>query len=251
MRAVAARYEQSAAGFAAYADRFVYRHLAAPLAEALAHVQGRVLDVATGAGALGRLLPEAVGLDIARDLLDRNPLARLVQGSAQRLPFRADAFAAAASSFGINHCPHPEIAVREMARVAPVVGLLTWARPAAAYRPRELVLGLIERHAGSRRTPEAQIVDRLTDRLGSEDAIGALLRGVGLTAEVRTVLAEVPWPGAAPFVEYRLSLLGATSLLRDVDGFRREAIAALEALPAEAWAWTPRLVLGLGRRPAP
>jgi ubiquinone/menaquinone biosynthesis C-methylase UbiE len=36
---------------------------------------------------------------------------------------------AAGCAFGINHFPDPAAAVAEMARVAPLVGLLTWARP--------------------------------------------------------------------------------------------------------------------------
>jgi hypothetical protein len=57
-----------------------------------------------------------------------------------------------------------------------------------------------------------------------------------------------PWPGAAAFVDYRLATVGVAGLVDDPATVRREAIAAVVALPPDALPWAPRLVLGVGRR---
>jgi SAM-dependent methyltransferase len=104
-RLFAEAYDASAASFARSADRLLYSYLARPLARALAGAGGPVLDVAAGSGALGRLLPSAVALDLSAAQLRHNPLPARLQGDAERLPFRDDAFVAAGCAFGINHFP--------------------------------------------------------------------------------------------------------------------------------------------------
>ena len=121
-RLFAEAYDASAAGFARSADRLVYSYLARPRARALAEAGGAVLDVAAGSGALGRLLPAVVALDLSAAQLRHNPLDARLQGDAERLPFGDGAFAAAGCAFGINHFPDPGRAVAEMGRVAPLVG---------------------------------------------------------------------------------------------------------------------------------
>jgi SAM-dependent methyltransferase len=248
-RLFAAAYDASAAGFARSADRLVYAYLARPLARALAGAGGPVLDVASGSGALGRLLPAAVALDLSAAQLRHNPLGRRVLADAERLPFRDGAFAAVGCAFGINHFPDPAAAVAEMARVAPLVGLLTWVRPEEErYAPKLAVLEVVERRAGTDRTVAGAVADELGERVGSPAAVHALLGGAGLRPEVRGVEVDLPWPGAAAFVDYRLATVGVAGLVDDLAAVRREAIAAVEALPREALPWRPRLVLGVGRR---
>jgi SAM-dependent methyltransferase len=244
-RLFAEAYDASAAGFARSADRLVYTYLARPLARALAAAGGPVLDVAAGSGALGRLLPAAVALDLSAAQLRHNPLPARLQGDAERLPFRDDAFAAAGCAFGINHFPDPGAALAEMARVAPLVGVLTWVRPEASYRPKQAVMA---RHAGNDRTTAGVLADELGERVGSAAAVRALLDGVGLRCEVAEVSVDLPWPGAAAFVDYRLATVGVAGLVDDPAAIRREAIAAVAALPPDTLPWTPRLVLGVGRR---
>jgi SAM-dependent methyltransferase len=186
-RLFAEAYDASAAGFARSADRLVYTYLARPLARVLGEAAGPVLDVAAGSGALGRLLPAAVALDLSAAQLRHNPLPARLQGDAERLPFRDDAFTAAGCAFGINHFPDPRTAVAEMARVAPVVGLLTWVRPEAPYRPKQAVLEVVARHAGSDRTAAGILADELGERVGSPAAVLALLEGAGLGANVAEV----------------------------------------------------------------
>jgi SAM-dependent methyltransferase len=162
-RLFAEAYDASATGFARSADRLVYTYLARPLARALGEAAGPVLDVAAGSGALGRLLPAAVALDLSAAQLRHNPLPARLRGDAERLPFRDDAFAAAGCAFGVNHFPDPGAAVAEMARVAPLVGLLTWVRPETPYRPKQAVLEVVARHAGSGRTAAGILADEFGD----------------------------------------------------------------------------------------
>jgi hypothetical protein len=179
-RLFAEAYDASAGGFAASADRLVYSYLARPLARALCAVDGQVLDVAAGSGALGRLLPAVVALDLSAAQLRYNPVAA--------------------------------------------------------------------RHAGSDRTAAGVLADELGERVGSPAAVLALLEGAGLRPEVGEVEVDLPWPGPAAFVDYRLATVGVAGLVDDPATVRREAIAAVAALPADALPWAPRLVLGVGRR---
>ena len=245
---VAQDYARSADSYSAHADPLVYRFLAPVLAEALGALDGPVLDVASGTGAFGRLLARAVAVDLVHEQLLHNPLPRRVRADAERLPFAADSFAAAASAFGIAHFPDAGLAVAEMARVAPLVGLLTWRRPEVRFEPKEIVLKVIGRQAGRIRTDAAEATDRLADEVGSEPALRGLLEAAGLVAETATVDGEIPWPGAEAFVDYRLSLMGVSSLIDDPRAVRAEAARAIARLPARSLAWRPRLVLGLGRR---
>ena len=93
----------------------------------------RVLDLATGTGDLAfdiaRMHPDAtvIGLDPSRQMLavaqtklDRRGLAgriTLVEGDAQRLPYRDGEMDAATIAFGIRNVPDRLLALREMARV--------------------------------------------------------------------------------------------------------------------------------------
>ena len=247
-RLFAEAYDASAASFARSADRLVYSYLARPLARALAEAGGPVLDVAAGSGALGRLLPAAVALDLSAAQLRHNPLAARLQGDAERLPFRDDSFAAAGCAFGINHFPDPTAALAEMARVAPLVGVLTWVRPEAPYLPKQVVMEVVARHAGSDRSAAGVLADELGERVGSPAAVRALLDRAGLRADVAEVAVDLPWPGAAAFVDYRLATVGVAGLVDDPAAIRREAIAAVAALPSGTLPWSPRLLLGVGRR---
>jgi SAM-dependent methyltransferase len=247
---LAAAYDATAAAYAGHTDRLVYRYLAQPLVRALRGVPGPVLDVASGAGALGRSLPAAVALDLSMGQLAHNPLPARVCADAERLPFRDGAFAAACCAFGVNHFPDPLAAVTEMARVAPLVGLLTWERPEAPYAPKQAVQDAIARHAPASRSPAGRLIDALGERVGSAGALRSLLAGAGLRAAAEVVTAVVPWPGAAAFTEYRLANAGAAGLLDGValERARRDAAAAIARLPPASLEWRPRLVVAIGRR---
>src|SRR4029450_8697141 len=144
-----------------------------------------------------------------------------------RLPFRDDAFAAAGCAFGINHFPDPGAALAEMARVAPLVGVLTWTRPEAPYLPKQAVREVVARRAGSDRTLVGTLADELGERVGSPGAVRSLLEGAGLRPDAREVRVDLPWPGAAAFVDYRLATIGVAGLVDDPAAVRREALAAV------------------------
>ena len=245
---IAAAYDRTAAEFAELSAKLVYRHLSVPLAERLHDVDGLVLDVAGGTGALAHQLESPLTLDISLEQLLQNPIESRVVADAEALPFRSDAFAAAASAFGINHFPNPEGAIEEMARVAPVVGLLTWVRPEDRFAPKEIVFDVVQRHAGRSRTEAGDLIDEMTNATGSVDAVRGLLGAAGLDAEVEEIVVEVPWPGAEKFVDYRMSATGVTDMIGDVPAARSEALEEIEALPEADLRWRPRLVLGIGRR---
>jgi hypothetical protein len=92
------------------------------------------------------------------------------------------------------------------------------------------------------------LADELGERVGSPAAVHALLEGAGLRPDVAEVEVDLPRPGAAAFVDYRLATVGVAGLVEDPATVRREAIAAVAALPPDTLPWTPRLVLGTGGR---
>jgi ubiquinone/menaquinone biosynthesis C-methylase UbiE len=247
---IAADYDLSGAEFSKFADRLVYSHLSAPLAERIRGCGTPTLDVASGTGALGRRLDDVVAMDISHGQLVNNPLALRVQADAERLPFDDGAFAAAASAFGINHFPDPVAAVREMARVAQTVAVVTWERPEERpYPPKLVVLEVIERHAGRARTQAGELLERMSAEVGSEAALTRVFEGAGLSVETETISVEVPWPGAEAFVDYRFSMSGVLARLDDVKGVRAEAVIAVKQLSKSEVTWKPRLVLAVGTRP--
>ncbi|GIJ47558.1 hypothetical protein Val02_44440 [Virgisporangium aliadipatigenens] len=224
--------------FAVHADRAVYTPLVRPLLDALADVDGTVLDIAAGNGALTALLPDAVALDRDAGQLRANPAPLRVRADAACLPFADDTFAAAACGFGLHHFAHPAAAIAEMARVAPVVAVLTWARPDVPYPPREAVVEVLSRST-PRRT--AVLAERRSERVGHPAVLRDLMAVAGLRAMARYVTVTVPWPGTAEYVAYRLGPV-------DFVSFGEEAIEAVDALGVEQRRWTPRLVLAVGHR---
>jgi ubiquinone/menaquinone biosynthesis C-methylase UbiE len=240
-------YDSTADLYANYADPLVFRLVAQPLLKNLKPFPGPVLDVASGAGALGRYLEPCIALDLSADQLRKNPMNQRVQADAERLPFQNDSFAVAACAFGINHFLHPEDAIREMARVARVVGLSTWQRPEEPYQPKQIVQQLIKLYENGDQPPVSSAVARMTEAIGSVDAIGRAVRDAGLDAIVRTAVVDVPWPGAERFVDYRLSLPTGSSACNRQE-IKRDAVAALSRLDPESLHWQPRVIVALGQR---
>jgi hypothetical protein len=142
----------------------------------------------------------------------------------------------------------PDVAVGEMARVAPLVALATWARPDAPYAPKEIVLDVVQRHAGRFRTEAGDLIEEMTNATGSVEAIAGLLDEAGLSAEVEEIAVEVPWPGVEAFVDYRMTMTGVGDMIADLAAARAEAIAEIQELSPSELAWRPRLVVGVGRR---
>src|SRR5579871_5268961 len=208
--ATAEAYDRAAPRFAASADYHVYRRLAAPLVDGVRAAAdltiGTVLDVAAGTGAVGRNVPRVVAADISLAQLRHNTALGRVRADGTRLPFPDDSFAAAVCGFGVNHVACPGELVREMARLAPVVGVSTWLRPEPPYRPKQAVEGVLARRAGRARSDVGELLDGYSDAVGSVGAVVGLLSGAGLTAHVEAVEVDIPWPGADAYLDYRLAM---------------------------------------------
>jgi demethylmenaquinone methyltransferase/2-methoxy-6-polyprenyl-1,4-benzoquinol methylase len=110
--------------------------------------QETVLDVATGTGAVARELLErkhcaVVGLDQSSEMLAearrRLPqTVKLVEGSAERLPFPDASFDALTFTYLLRYVPDPAGTLRELARVVRpggTIGGLEFALPSGAWRP--------------------------------------------------------------------------------------------------------------------
>jgi demethylmenaquinone methyltransferase/2-methoxy-6-polyprenyl-1,4-benzoquinol methylase len=110
--------------------------------------QDTVLDVATGTGAVARELLErkhcaVVGLDQSPEMLAearrRLPqTVKLVEGSAERLPFPDASFDALTFTYLLRYVPDPAATLRELARVVRPGGTiagLEFALPGGAWRP--------------------------------------------------------------------------------------------------------------------
>lgn len=110
--------------------------------------QDTVLDVATGTGAVARELLErkhctVVGLDQSPEMLAeahrRLPrTVKLVEGSAEQLPFPDASFDALTFTYLLRYVPDPAATVRELARVVRPGGTiagLEFALPRGPWRP--------------------------------------------------------------------------------------------------------------------
>jgi SAM-dependent methyltransferase len=250
-RLVGTAYDRAALALARSADPIVYRSLAGPLVDAvvdaLGSPAGPVLDVAAGTGAFGSVFERVVAVDISAGQLLANPTPHRARAEAARLPFRDDAFAAVGCAFGINHLADPAPAVRDMARVAPVVAVSTWARPEVPYAPKRIVQAALERQAGSSRSPLGVALDDLSGRVGSVQAVTELLVAAGVEPSVREVVVEIPWLGSEAFVDYRLAMPSSPHVT-DLAGLRADVAGAIAELSPDELLWRPRIVIGVGRR---
>lgn len=250
-RLVSAAYTRAAPALARSADPVVYRNLARPLVDAVVDALGSnvgpVLDVAAGTGAFGRAFERVVAVDIAVGQLLANPTPGRAVGEAARLPFRDDSFAAVGCAFGINHLVDPAQAVRDMARVAPVVAVSTWARPEVPYAPKRLLQDALKRQVGSSRSPLGVALDDLSGRVGSVQAVTELLVAAGVEPSVREVVVEIPWLGSEAYVDYRLAMPSSPHVT-DVAGLRADVAGAVAKLSPDELLWRPRIVIGVGRR---
>ena len=253
---VASDYDGSAEAFARSAHA-VYARLAEPLVAAAAVRPGeKVLDLATGTGAVaGRLAGAVVGLDVSAEQLRHNPLDDKHLGAAEDMPFADSSFDVVVCGFGINHFARPRVALDEVRRVLKPGGRLalsTWGRPQPGYAPKDIVLRALERHAGRSRTSAGETVDALSERVGTVDALSALLAEAGFWGVHATIEeVAVPWPGAEAFVDYRLAMLGARAMLPPgAEGqLRREVADALGMLSSAQLHWLPQVIVGTASLP--
>jgi len=119
--------------------------------ELVSHVEAgpgdRVLDVATGTGAVAREVAArtgatVVGLDQSPEMLAearrRRPDAELIQGTADALPFPNASFDALTFTYLLRYVPDPAATLRELARVVKpggTISSLEFAVPRGIWRP--------------------------------------------------------------------------------------------------------------------
>jgi demethylmenaquinone methyltransferase/2-methoxy-6-polyprenyl-1,4-benzoquinol methylase len=109
---------------------------------------GTVLDVATGTGAVARELMrqkgcDVVGVDVTPEMLAEarrrlGPSVRLVEASADRLPFPDSSFDALTFTYLLRYVEDPAATLREVARVVRpggTIASLEFALPRGPWRP--------------------------------------------------------------------------------------------------------------------
>lgn len=124
--------------------------------QAFGDCSGRVLEVACGAGENLDAIPasvDLVGLDLSPDMLDRareravrtDREVAFTRGTAESLPFPADAFDDVCSALSTCTFPDPVAAIEEMARVCRPEGRVRLLEHGRSSLPG--VAGLMDRYA--------------------------------------------------------------------------------------------------------
>lgn len=187
----------------------------------------RVLDVATGPGALAaraadRGASPIIGVDLAPRMVAiaaaRYPHIEFGRADAESLPFADQSFDAVLSNFGIGHFPQPERAVREFARVAAPSGVVavSWWDVPARHRLNGIFFDAVSE---AQAAPPADLpAGPPMFRFSDDQQLAMLLRSAGLTSVAvktysfmhRLASAEDLWNG----------ILGGT--VRTSIGIRRQ-----------------------------
>lgn len=135
-----AAWEQRADAYAAAIGDLTRGSIPALLAAASVGSGTRVLDVGTGPGFVGRAAAERGAVVRAADQsaamvrIARAAAVDAVSAGVDSLPFADGTFDAVVAGYLLNHLPHPEAAIAELARVLAPGGRLAmtvWDRPAA------------------------------------------------------------------------------------------------------------------------
>jgi len=146
----------------------------------------RVLDVATGTGAVAAAAvargASVVGVDISEEMLEvareRVPSGRFLSADAEELGLDDEPFDAAVAGFLINHLPDPERAVAAWARALRPGGRLSLS----VWNPPEenRFFGLIGDAMAETDADDSVPPGPDPYRFSHEKALGELLRGAGL-----------------------------------------------------------------------
>ncbi len=146
----------------------------------------RVLDVATGTGAVAAAAvargAQVIGVDISEEMLEvareRVPSGHFMSADAEELELAEEPFDAAVAGFLINHLPDPERAVAAWARALRPGGRLSvsvWNRP-----EENRFFGLIGDAMAETEADDTVPPGPDPYRFADERALSELLRGAGL-----------------------------------------------------------------------
>ena len=162
---------------------------AGPLLDAVdAGVGTRLLDVATGPGAVAahaaRRGARATGVDLSPHMVAlaarMHPGCAFLEADVESLPFDASSFDAVVCAFGIGHFPSATVAMRECCRVlapAGTIALAWWDRP-ERNRLQGVILEAIE-EVGARPPPDLPVGPPLF-QYSDDAALADLLGAAGL-----------------------------------------------------------------------
>lgn len=236
----------------AYA-RFMGRY-SEPLADQFVELFGlrrgmRALDVGCGPGVLTARLVDRLGADRVAAIdpsapfvaatRDRCPGVDVRQGSAESLPFTDDAFDVALASLVVHFLHDPVRGLREMGRVASVVGATTWNH-AAGWGPLSTFWRAV-------RDLDPAAADEAALPGAGEGALGALALEAGLHGIIESTLTvSVGYPSFDEWwAAYTLEVGPAGDYVARLDESHRAALRArcAELLPdrpfvVDATAWT-------------
>ena len=257
-----AHWDSISANYAAQADRMTGRYAQTAWDLAALPVGARVLDVATGAGALLvaalRDGADAVGIDFSPGMVEiaqtraaqLSPGKRALVMDGQRLDFPAHSFDAAFSIFGVFMFPDPAAGFAEMARVLRPGGLAMVAvwENAGGAGPAQLFA-----KAAQRLFPDQPVPLPMSRLFNSPELLDAAFVEAGLTPQ-RVHAIDFAWP-APPvdwFRENAKLAYGWSPVWQMLDDAQRTAFAEEAAglaadLPPEGIYSTA--LIGIARKP--
>lgn len=261
-----AHWDSVAERYAAEADRMTSLYAQSAWELAALPPGARVLDVATGAGALLAVAlrggADALGIDFSPAMVRAAQAraaaiapgdhARVMDGQALDLPDgTAEAgFDAAFSIFGVFMFPDPAAGFAEMARVLRPHGraiVAVWENAGGAGP------AVLFERAAAALFPDKPVPSPMPRLFNTPALLRAAFAEAGLVPEAVHAVAH-PWPAAAPewFRENAKLAYGWSPLWRDLDDAQRTAFAeraaALAAdLPPEGIASTA--LIGFARKP--
>lgn len=194
-----AAHDRVADGYHEFFEPVTRGSIAALLDAAGVRAGSRVLDVATGPGAVAataaaRGAQSVVGADLSPRMVALavrlHPGVEFREADAEALPFADGAFDAVVSNFGIGHFPRPERAVAEFARVLARGGAaaVTWWELPARNRVNGVFFDAVK--AAHAEPPPDLPVGPAVFRFSDEAELLSLLKGAGL---VDVVARDVSW----------------------------------------------------------
>lgn len=257
-----AHWDSVSTNYAAEADRMTGRYAQAAWELAALPHGARVLDVATGAGAL--LLAalrdgaDAIGIDFSPGMVEiaQARAAEISDGEralvmdGQRLDFPADSFDAAFSIFGVFMFPDPAAGFAEMARVLRPDGLAVVAvwENAGGAGPAQLFA-----QAAQRMFPEQPVPLPMARLFNAPELLDAAFVEAGSQPDaVHRVSYAWPAPPVDWFREHAKLAYGWSPVWQLLDeaqrtAFANEAAALAADLPAEGI--TSTALVGMARKP--
>ncbi|HEX7849534.1 MAG TPA: class I SAM-dependent methyltransferase [Sphingomonas sp.] len=258
-----AHWDSLAERYADEADRMTGLYCEAAWQLAALPLGARVLDVATGAGALLSIAlshgADATGIDFSPGMVrvaqERaaliRPGDRALVMDGQALDFSDASFDAAFSMFGVFMFPDPIAGFAEIARVLRPGGLAVIAvwESAGGAGPAQLF-----QEAARRLFPERPVPTPMAQLFNTPALLDDAFRKVGLEPQaVRAVERAWPAPPVEWFRDNAKLAFGWSPLWRDLDedqraAFADEAAALALTLPPEGIRSTA--LIGMARKPA-